>query len=244
MANIGTFKRFVAIGCSHGYLADPRALAKILQFCKSYKPHRRIHLGDFTDQTAFRGGAHGTKDETVSIFDDIHHGLTFLREFKATDILFGNHEDRLVKFADHPNQVIARAAGTVITEIREASAKMGAKLREGYDINQEQLKLGDHTLAHGWMYGENALRDHALHFGNVIIAHLHIAEDLTVKRSDHPRGICCGTAADVQRMGYAKGRRNTSRWGAGLVYGEYNDRECHPNLSYAPFGNPGAWRLP
>lgn len=240
----GTFKRFVAVGCSHGHLADPKALEAVLKFCKTFKPHRRFHLGDFTDQAAFRSGAKGTKDETVSIADDLTHGLNFLRAYRPTDILNGNHEIRLWKLADHHNQMVSKAASAVITEIIAAVGKLKANYVQTYDINSSWIPLGDHKMMHGWMFSENALRDHCEHFGNVIMAHLHLAGEVAGRRSDHPKGYCVGTLANIPSMAYANTRRATARWSAGLVYGESNGKETHPFLSSAPHNDAANWRLP
>ena len=51
-ASLG-MKRFVAVSCSHGYLADRKAQDAVIAFCRDFKPHTTIHLGDFTDTTAF-----------------------------------------------------------------------------------------------------------------------------------------------------------------------------------------------
>lgn len=229
-AIIRQYKRFVAVGCSHGHLADPAKLRAVLAFCRDYKPHTRIHLGDFTDQAAFRTGARGSNDETASIKDDLTSGLTFLREFRPDILLNGNHEDRLWKLADHYNEVIARAASSVVTEICDLARKLKARHITEYDINYPYPKLGDTTFLHGFMFNENAIRDHAEHFGRCVIAHLHTVGMASGRRSDHATAYCVGTLADIPAMAYAKTRRATARWSHGLACGEYSENECHVSL--------------
>lgn len=238
------WKKFVAVGCSHGHLADKKALETVLKFNKIFKPEIRIHLGDFTDQTAFRSGAAGTKDETVSIEDDLHSGLNFLKRYAPTILLNGNHEIRLWKCANHHNQLISRAASSVINDIRVFVAKNKIQYLEEYSINNSWVQLGNYKLIHGWMYNENALRDHAEHFGNVIMAHLHVAGEVSGRRSDRPKGFCTGTLANINSMDYASGRRSTSRWSHGLVYGETNGKETHVWLSSGNVHEKGGWVLP
>lgn len=245
MANIGgKFKRFLSCGCSHGHLADPAALATVLKFAKTFKPHRRIHLGDFTDMAAFRSGAAGTKDETVSIAADLTHGLNFLKAFRPTDVLVGNHEIRLWKLADHHNEIVSRAASTVITEIRETTDKLKARFVEHYDITRSWVTLGDTKFMHGFMYGEQAIRDHSEHFGKVVLAHLHQVGEAAGRRSDNARGYCVGTLANIPSMSYALQRRSTARWSHGFAFGEYSNTECHVWLSQGMANTPGGWRLP
>ena len=238
------WKRWMAVGCSHGYLADPKALATVLKFEQRFKPHIRVHLGDFTDQTAFRSGAAGTRDETVSIADDLAHGLNFLEEYRPTHLLNGNHEIRLWKLADHHNEIIARAASTTIQEIRTLAEKMKCQYVEHYDITRSWIELGDAKLLHGFMYSENAIRDHAEHFGKCVIAHLHTVGEAAGRRSDGARGYCVGTLANIPSMSYALTRRATARWSHGFAYGETNGKETRIWLSQGMANTPGGWTLP
>jgi hypothetical protein len=187
-------------------------------------------LGDFTDQAAFRSGARGSNDETASIKDDLTAGLNFLRELKPTILLNGNHEDRLWKLADHYNEIIARAAGSVVNEICDLARKLGALHVTDYDVCAEYPKLGDATLIHGWMYNEMAIRDHAETFGKCIMAHLHTRGEMTARARGGATAYCVGWLGDARRATYAKNRRATLRWNAGLAYGEYSEDECRVNL--------------
>lgn len=234
----------MACGCSHGHLADRDALKTVLRFKKTWKPHRTIHLGDFIDMAAFRTGAAGTRDETVSLEGDLRHGLNFLREYQPTDILNGNHEIRLWKNAEHYNAVVARAAQSIIDEVRGLSRKLKAQYIEHYDIGRSWIELGDTKFLHGFMYSENAIRDHAEHFGRCVLAHLHTTGQSGGRRSDGARAWCVGTLANIPAMSYANTRRSTARWNHGIAYGEYNDKECHVWLSEAPANQAGGWRIP
>lgn len=240
----GGWKRFLSVGCSHGFLADPEALKATLKFKRAWKPHRTFHLGDFMDVTAFRGGARGTSDEAVQLKPDLVHGLNYLRELEPTDILLGNHEIRLWKMAQHYNAIVSKAAQDIIDDIQKVVDDLGANYLNHYDINRSWIQLADTKFLHGFMYNENAIRDHAEHFGKCVIAHLHTAGEVAGRRADHARAWCVGTLANIAAMGYANTHRSTSRWSHGFVYGEYNDEVCHPLLSQAPPNQAGAWRLP
>lgn len=224
------WRKFCAVGCSHGAHADPKALASVLAFCDDFKPDTRLHLGDYTDQAAFRAGAHGTTDETASISDDLTAGLTFLEQFAPTHLINGNHEDRLWRLAEHYNQIIARAASSVITEICDLARKLNAVHVDYYDINRPVVTLGNFSFLHGFMYNEQGVRDHAEHFGNCVIAHLHRRGESPGRRADHPIGYCVGTLARIEDLPYAKARRATAAWSHGLAHGEYSDTECHVSL--------------
>lgn len=219
-------KRFTVAGCSHGSLADEHALRSVLKFCSSYKPHIRAHLGDFIDTAAFRSGANGSNDEHASIEDDLSHGLNFLKEYRPTLLLNGNHEIRLWKHAEHHNEIIARAAKSVITEIRTLADKMKTLYFETYDVSADHPRIGDYTAIHGYVYSENAIRDHAEMFGNVFHAHTHRGGSATGRRADRPTGFCTGTLANVPAMSYANTRRATLGWNHALISGELWGDEC------------------
>lgn len=246
MANLSKgFKRFMAIGCSHGSLVDPKAVETVMRFKDKWNPHTRVHLGDICDYAAFRNGAHGTKDEAEAIGPDIQAGIRLIHQYEPTDVLIGNHDVRVFKQSSHQNAIIALAASHARNEFLMACDKVKVRrLIDHYDIARSWVTLGDTKLMHGWFFNEMAMRDHAEHFGKCIIAHLHVAGMMNGRRSDNPTCHCVGTLASVERMDYANTRRATARWSHGFAYGEYNDRECHTWLSSAPQGQAGAWRLP
>lgn len=239
------YKRFLAVGCSHGSLVNWKAVEKVLQFKARFKPHRTIHLGDVMDYAAFRNGAHGTRDEAVAIGPDIDSGVRMIEELRPTDVLIGNHDDRVWRLSGHYNAVIAHAAGCAREDFLLACKHVKVeRLVDHYDINRSWLMLGDAKLLHGWMYSENALRDHAEHFGKCIMAHLHTAGMASGRRSDHPIAYCTGTLADIPAMEYAKARRATARWSYGFVWGYYNDTSCIAHVSQCAQTELNNWILP
>ena len=51
------WKKFMAVSCSHGHLADAKATKAALEFKKRFKPDTTLHLGDAIDLAALRAGA-------------------------------------------------------------------------------------------------------------------------------------------------------------------------------------------
>jgi hypothetical protein len=240
----GGWKRFMAVGCSHGHLQDDDAVKAALRFKKAWKPHRTIHLGDFIDTAAFRSGAAGTSDETVSLSSDLGHGLNFLKALEPTDVLIGNHEERLYTAMHHYNAIRSEAARWMVEDVRRTVRGLKAGFTEAYDIGFSWITLGDTKFLHGFMYNENAIRDHAEHFGKCVIAHLHTVGEQAARRCDGARAYCVGTLASIPAMSYAKTRRSTARWSHGIAYGEYRENECHVFLTQCAPGNAANWRLP
>lgn len=237
------WKRILGVGCSHGKYIDPAAREAVLKFRDQYKPHRVVHLGDFCDTAAFRSGAAGTSDSAEEVQPDADEGLSFIAEIGATDVLCGNHEDRLWRLANSPNAIIAYAARKVIEAIEDRCRKQRATLIPYGGVFQK-LQIGNFTLTHGTMYGENAIRDHAEAYGNVLHAHTHRPGIATGRRIDHPIGICVGTLTARKNMEYAKARRATLSWGQGFIWGEYTDNFAQFNLTLGPSEQGGKWILP
>lgn len=243
-AIVKNWKRVLIVGCSHGKHIDPSARKAVLEFREKFKPQAVVHLGDFCDTAAFRSGARETADSAEEVEPDIDDGLTFLAEIGATHVLCGNHEDRLWRLAHSPNAVVAYAAGKVIGAINDHCRKLKAQLFP-YDGVFQKIRLGNFTLTHGVMYGENATRDHAESFGNIVHAHTHRPGIATGRRDDHPIGICVGTLTGRRNMEYAKARRATLSWGQAFGWGEYCDNFASLNLCLGPQEqNGGRWLLP
>lgn len=232
------WKRFLAVGCSHGIYADPLATEAVLKFREEYKPTEVIHLGDFTDMSPFMGGANGEGD---AIKPDLLGGIDFLTRLKATVILCGNHEARLYRDRHSNNQLRALAAETCIEAFETTALKLHAKLLPYTGVFQAHV-LANYTFTHGTFYNENSARDMAETYGNVIFAHTHKAS-IQFGRTFRPsRGISVGTLTRKGAMEYANVRRSTLAWSQGFAYGEYCDTELHPIL-HVHDGSP-TWKLP
>ena len=73
------WKKFLAVSCSHGHLADAKATKAALEFKKRFKPDTTLHLGDAIDLAALRAGAMRNPDATdraSSISEDFRAGLS------------------------------------------------------------------------------------------------------------------------------------------------------------------------
>jgi len=242
MANVNKqWKRFMAVGCNHGYWADPTALEAVLEFKQRWKPHMAIHLGDYVDTTSFRAGAKGTNDENTDLRLDMKMGVDFLTDYQPDILLNGNHDIRLWNAAGHHNAIIAECAQSLIDDIREAVPKK-CLFVDTYNIETSFVQLGDTKFLHGFMYNENGVRDHAEQFGKCVIAHLHRVQSAPGRRSDKPTGYCVGFLGDVSKFKYASNRRGTSQWSQGFAWGEYSDNETIVRLEQR--NKEGKWRLP
>jgi hypothetical protein len=246
MANVNKgFKRFLAAGCVHSTYACKHAQDALMLFRERWKPEVVIDLGDVHDFTAFRSGAKGGKDESVRVDLDFNAGVRWLKRYRPTHRVNGNHDDRVHNMLEHPNAIIAHCAGKVIEDIRQIDEANKTLVRP-YDQDDGWFTFGDTKFGHGWMFNEMAVRDHAETYGKCVIAHLHTPGEMQGRRSDRPTAWCVGTMADPKRMTYAKNWRGVNRWKHGFVWGEFNSRETIVRLERKICGNGGAeeWRLP
>lgn len=229
----------MAVGCNHGYWADPTALKGVLEFRDRYKPDTRIHLGDYLDTTSFRTGA-GAKDHAGDIVEDIAVGVDFLERYEPTLLFNGNHDIRVWESLDDANAQRRFAAQEIIDRVRKAVGKID--FEEDYDIRKSVRMIGDTAFLHGFMYSDNAIRDHAAHFGKCVLAHLHKVAMAPASRIDSPVGYCTGYLGDETKFDYAARRRAVSQWSQGFAWGEYTHNECIVYLNERTKG--GSWRFP
>lgn len=245
MAHIRKWKRWQSIACSHGAFVDREAVKKVLKFRNDFKPEIRIHKGDIYDFSAFRGGTQGTRDEAEQIDPDLRAGAELIGLYSPTDVLIGNHDERIWTWANHHNAVWAKAAMACRNEFLTACQKAGVKrLVDTYDVAKSFIELGDFKVLHGFFYNENALRDHAEVYGNCIIGHLHTPGVAIGRRLDSPRAYCAGMLADAEKLAYSRRRRATLRWGLGFLWGETDGKTTIVNISQCESGNVKNWRLP
>ena len=236
------WKKWMAVSCSHGDHIDPEARDSVLAFKDRFKPDTTLHLGDFVDMAAARGGAMSdpnSSDRAASVAEDLAAGVDFLNELRPQHILYGNHEDRLFKLASSPNALAAHAATIVIQEIEATAKKLKARLYD-YDI-RSYCPIGDHKFIHGYMFNMSAVRDHAETFGNCVLGHLHRVGQEPGRTLQSATGYCVGMLMKFDAS-YAKTRRATLAWSQGFGYGFYTDTQITVNLCERKPNNP--WMLP
>ena len=242
MTPIKKWKRWMAVGCSHGIEIDPEARAAVLRFRSAWKPHTTLHLGDFIDLSAFRAGAvrdSNDADHASDVAGDLMAGIEFLHELEPNFILCGNHEARLWRFRESPNALLAYAANLTIQKIAETARKLRAPLTP-YGI-RNYVELGGTKFVHGSMFNVTAIRDHAETYGNVVMAHLHRVGWERARNIDGASGYCVGMLANFE-MPYASERRATLAWSQGMAWGYYCDTSLTVNLCERKKGQP--WLLP
>lgn len=225
-------KKWMGVGCNHSKMACPEAIQAALDFKRNFEPDTTFHLGDFMDTAAWRAGASGTEDEAADISSDIEFGLRFLEALEPNVVFLGNHDYRPWTSLGVPSAITRLAAESFTDKVSTFIRKnLKADLIDTYDITRSWRVLGDCLIGHGFMYNENAIRDHAEYHGkNCIIAHLHRQGMEQARSAMGATGYCIGYLGDPEKFGYANRNRAKAKWNRGWAYGEYCDDETTVNL--------------
>lgn len=185
----------------HGDMHDPPTVAAFRAFVDEYRPPVRIMGGDLFDFRWLRRSA--SDDEKLEAVEaDFEHGMEFLRWFKPTVFLWGNHDQRLRDALDsNAGQGAMKALARQWIEAIE-DATPGCQ-HFPYDKRRGVFRYGDHAFLHGYSHGIGAIRKAALTYGNVIMGHVHRRDRVTVegvpRRIGHSSGCLCRLDMDYNR---------------------------------------------
>ena len=242
------WKRWLAVSCSHGHLANPGALAVALEMKRRWirKGDITMHLGDFVDLSGLMGSARKDPDSperSTSIREDFDAGLNFVRQLAPQLIFEGNHEHRLTALQYSPSAIVAHCCTSAKSEIYNLTKDLKAQYIS-YDIEKGWRELGGTLFGHGYMFNESSVRDHVEMLRKpVVFGHLHRVDRSAGRSIGAPVGWTIGCLADIASMQYARRQRSVTRWQHGIAWGEYVDggQGCTVNV-LSPV--EGQWRYP
>lgn len=240
---IQNWKKFMAVGCSHGNEIDPEARDAVLKFAELWKPKTKIHLGDEIDFAAFRGGAikdSNSEDHSACVSDDIDAAITFHAEYRPHFLTLGNHDDRPFRLRRSPNALLACAAQSSVEKLEKAWKKARTTVLPYHP--REFVTLGDTKFLHGFVYNVTAIRDTAETYGSsTVMAHLHRVGLEQARTVMGNTGYAVGMLFKFDAE-YSKTKRQSLAHKQGFAYGEYSDKHCVVHLCSRAYGHP--WRLP
>jgi hypothetical protein len=230
--------RFVYAADSHGDKADPEALEALWAFCKDYlRPGDvRVAGGDHFDFRALRRGVgQGDAESGESLKADIDAGKDFLRRFRPTVYLWGNHEHRLDNLIGSSGSAMVRDYCQDIKDDINATARgAGAKTILPYHAEKGVYRLGPVAFIHGYAHGENATVKQGLHYaqhgGALIHGHTHTLASIALTQHGSGNAFSAGCLCLKEEMGYADHRLATARWGSGFVAGWVDGRDYKAHL--------------
>jgi hypothetical protein len=215
--------KFVAVGDNHGDMVDKDSANELFNFCKSFKPHHKIHLGDCYDMRSLRQGATG-KETQESLQEDLEWGNWFISNYKPTIFLYGNHEDRIQNIIHTTtNGIFKDFCEDLNDKIRNHLKENGCKKILPYHAEEGVYELGPISFVHGYSCGVRAVEEHAIHYappkGATVMGHIHSIQQTNARKFRGAVGFCGGCLCKKKFMSYAKNRLNTSKWGTGWIYG-------------------------
>lgn len=227
-------ERGIAVGDNHGCEADPVSVKCLFNFMADFKPQHRIHLGDCFDWTAIRTKANPS-EESKGLGKDTEAGMRFLRRFRPTVFLMGNHEARLYQLRDKCVGTKREYAELCIDEVESKLDNLGCVVFP-YHAHKGVYRLGGVSFLHGYSCGVAAAREHAAAYGTCVMGHLHRNE---VRQARRVEGATCYVAGGLylhEAMTYAHTRLATLEWNHGAVAFEYNCKTGRTRLWHVPLG--------
>ena len=206
--------RWCACFDTHGDQLDPDAGRSFQEFTRWFKPTIRIHGGDCWDFRWLRRSA-SDEEKAASVSADFEAGLDFLKWYKPTAFLWGNHDDRLRRLLDSSVGAQRELAGQWLDRISVALAGVDQK---PYCRRRGVLRVGDHSFIHGYGHGENAAKVAAQVYGNVVMGHVHRIDMVRVAGLEDRYGYVAGCLCNLD-MDYVRPNIGTLKHAHGWVYG-------------------------
>lgn len=236
-----TLTRFVAVGDNHGKLVHKSDAKTFFDFCATFQPQLKVHLGDNWDFANLRRGA-DPREEGDDMGPDLEAGFDFLDQFRPNVLCLGNHDHRLWRAAEDSRGLVRQFASSVISEIESKTAKMKCRVLP-YHSRRGIYAAGHLNFLHGYHAGASAIAQHAKVYRSCVFGHLHGNGTVSERGLDNPRAHCVGGLGNHELMEYAAQRTATLAWGPGWAYGVINPRTGNFQLWIAQKMD-GRWYLP
>lgn len=225
---------------THGDMIDPAARDAAMRFRDAFKPDVRIDGGDVFDFRALRRGA-DDHERAEAIAADVAAGESWLRDYEPTQMLWGNHDKRLLDAIQTTGDGNKRAYYSLLHDgIMDTLDEIGCKSYP-YDIERGVFRYGDTAFLHGYGAGMHVGYALAMEYGNAVMGHVHQFQESPARRIDRPVGRTCGCMCKLD-MGYNRFRTASFRWSQGFFYGWKDDNGKLYFESLRPVA--GRWHIP
>lgn len=213
-------KRFVAVFDTHGDLIDRKAEKAFFEFLADFKPEIRVHGGDAFDFRWARRKATET-EQRERIGADLAEGLDFLKRYKPTKFLRGNHDERVWDFVNESDDdKLVMLCGNIIEKVQAAIGRNCEMFP--YERRKGVLRLGHLKIIHGYHAGITAARQAAQIYGSVLQGHAHTVDVAAVGSLERRVGRVCGCLCNLD-MPYMRANAASLRHAHGWAYGLLHD---------------------
>jgi hypothetical protein len=213
------YVHWIAVADNHGQLVCPKAQAKMLVFCDSWKPKHRIHLGDLWDFSPLRRGA-SQEEKADGIAEDYQAGIEFLDAYKPTHLTLGNHDDRIWLNSTHCSDGILRERCRELADASEKEFKKRKIQFVPYHVSSYlRMPEGGPKLIHGFRATMYPAKAHFENWGACIHGHVHKPDTYHARHVDGGQSMSAGCMADMSKMHYADRTPAKLAWRQGFIYG-------------------------
>jgi predicted phosphodiesterase len=222
---VSAARRFVVVSDSHGEHENGAVSDVLHQFIGNFKPEIRVHLGDAFDFAWLRTKA-SVEEQRDDIHDDLVMGCAFMRRYKPTHVVWGNHDYRLFRHMTSSNGPMAHLCGVIHDRVMDALPPGCVQVPYG---KRGVLDLGPLRMVHGVNHGVGALRQTLNFYGGagrtVVMGHVHRVETVSHAHVDGGEGHVCPSICHVD-LEYNIGSPATLAQRNGWMYGTVGDKEC------------------
>ena len=232
------WKRVAVISDTHGDHIDWEAANHALEAIDDFKPHYRVHLGDFVDLRAIRKGA-SDEEKTDGIREDITEAYKLLDRFGPTHLTLGNHDYRAWSGANNPKSGMIRDYCYEITRDFEKYFKKN-RIKWVPWGSKNVIEIGGFRFLHGYSTSMYAPKAHAMHYGNCAHGHTHRPNQWRCRHHDKLVGICVGPLCSLN-MDYALGNMATAEQAHGYLLMRINERTGDFRYSNVIREDDGTW---
>lgn len=207
-------ERIMVVSDNHGELADIGACRTALEFARYFKPTIRVHAGDCWDFRWLRRSANEDERRAGS-GDDIGSGLDFIKQYRPTHFLQGNHEVRIFDAMESTNARVSELATLLWGQI---AAHLDGVIQFPYCKRKGVLRIADYSFVHGFRAGMYAVKQTGAAYGKVVMGHLHRPTKEPIERHEDTYAYCCGCLCLLD-MSYNRAQQGTLAQKHGFMYG-------------------------
>lgn len=230
--------RWCACFDNHGDQADSSAVRVFFDFVKYWKPQIRVHGGDAMDLRWLRGRA-SEKEKRERIKADVDMGKDFIKKYKPTHFLMGNHDWRLVKGMHSDEGPLMELCTRIHDEFLGA---LGNAKVYPWGKRVGVMQLGDLRIVHGYHSGETAARNVTRDYNSTaMMGHIHANNMYSASSYDSNIGYTVGCLCKLD-MDYNAGQAGTLRQNHGLAYGLLLPN--NKTITWTAFPRDGVWYFP
>jgi len=214
------WKKIVIASDNHGEKICPATEQVLFDFIGYWKPHLRVHLGDFMDLNALRLGA--SRDECAdSMREDIKVGVEFLVKFRPDVLTEGNHDWRLKRELNSKDPIRREWCEDRLKEILQALKPIKTQVF-GWGVKKGVYTIAGQKMLHGYANGAmSATRTSGQKFGACVHGHNHSADIMYLDTYDGQGRFAqsCPSMCDNDNMDYQLGQAAAFKHVSGFALG-------------------------